>query len=97
MSTPSSGPISWSQIQSVTGGAYSMSHFNAVSGRGYSASNYYNYNPVTCYSYQANDYGWADGVDCYGNYFSYYINPWDGFCAQWMSGPVYWTGNYCLV
>lgn len=46
MATPSSGSISWSQIQAETGGAYSMSNFNAVTGRGYSASNYYNYPSV---------------------------------------------------
>lgn len=48
MATPSSGAISWSQIQAVSGGAYSMSNFNAVSGRGYSASNYYNYSSASC-------------------------------------------------
>ena len=97
MSTPSSGTICWSQIQSVSGGSYCMSNFNAVSGRGYCASNYYSYSPpATCLAYQCYDYGWVEYIDCYGYYQYYYVNPYDGFCVNnFLGGPAYWTGSYC--
>jgi hypothetical protein len=92
MPTPSSGPISWSQIQAQTGGAYSMSNFNAVTGRGYDASDYYNY-PNTCYQFYVYDYGIINYTDCYGNSESDYFFPGAGFCAWSASGPCYITGT----
>ena len=97
MSTPSSGTICWSQIQSVSGGSYCMSNFNAVSGRGYCASNYYSYSPPSvCYEYYAYDYGLVTLTDCNGLTYNDYFFPGAYFCAQSASGPVFQTG-FCSV
>jgi hypothetical protein len=94
MATPSSGAISWSQIQAETGGAYSMSNFNSVTGRGYDASDYYNYPPATtCYQFYVYDYGLIDFTDCYGVYQSDYFFPGAGFCAWSAVGPCYIIGT----
>jgi hypothetical protein len=99
MATPSSGPISWSQIQAVAGGAYSMSNFNAVSGRGYSASQYYNYSPPSpsCFVYQTYDFGVVSFISCSGISYSYFVSPGENFCASGFGGgPAYDTGIACL-
>lgn len=83
MPTPSSGPISWSQIQAETGGAYSMYNFNAVTGLGYSASNYYNYSPTPpCYNFQMYASGFAAFLGCDGVYYEDFWPIYDGFCAR---------------
>lgn len=96
MPTPSSGAISWSQIQAQTGGAYSMSNFNAVTGRGYDASDYYSYSPpdVTCYLWYIYSSGFVDYYDCFGNYQAadYYFAG-DTLCGRTAGGPVYSIGT----
>ena len=94
MPTPSSGPISWSQIQAQTGGAYSMSNFNAVTGRGYDASDYYNYPPAaTCYLWYVYSAGLVTFTDCSGNTYSDFYFATDEFCARSASGAVYTIGT----
>jgi hypothetical protein len=94
MPTPSSGPISWSQIQAQTGGAYSMSNFNAVTGLGYSASNYYNYSPIPpCYVFYVYATGWIDFLTCDGYYYTDFWFEGDEFCARSVSGAAYSIGG----
>ena len=94
MPTPSSGAISWSQIQAQTGGAYSMSNFNTVTGRGYDASDYYNYPPaVTCYEYYVYDFGMITLTDCTGSTYDDFFPPGATFCAWSASGPCYVIGT----
>ena len=47
----------------------------------------------TCYQYQAMDYGWINYTDCMGYTYTSYMNPWDTFCAQSVSGGVYQLGT----
>lgn len=85
MPTPSSGAISWSQIQAQTGGAYSMSNFNAVTGRGYDASDYYNYpppSPITVY-YENNE-------TTFGGDANLRINVWNASWTPVVSDLWFW-------
>jgi hypothetical protein len=88
MPTPSSGAISWSQIQAETGGAYSMYNFNAVTGRGYDASDYYNYSasPITVY-YENNE-------TTFGGDANLRINVWNASGTQVVSDLWFWGTSF---
>jgi len=49
--------------------------------------------PAACYQYYVADYGWVYFQDCQGYTSSYYMNPWDSFCAQQASYPAYQSGE----
>ena len=49
---------------------------------------------TNCKSYQMMDYGWVNYIDCMGYDHYEYLNPWDTFCAQQLSGGMaYQTGD----
>jgi hypothetical protein len=71
--------------------------FSASGGRGYCASDYYNYPPIIpCVSYQTYDYGYVSYYDCAGNYNSIYVGPYEYLCvSSFEAGPAFDTGLLC--
>jgi len=63
---------------------------NAIAEQSSSYCCYY----TNCKSYQMMDYGYVNYIDCMGYDHFEYMNPWDTFCAQQLSGGMaYQIGN----